>query len=110
AEFDNYKDLGVEKLGFVEDIKPYLEKAQVYIAPLFVGSGIRIKILEAMAMKLPVVATDISAEGIRANNDYGLYIANNEREFIDAIKKLFDDPEERANAGNKARQFIENNH
>lgn len=110
TSFDNYKDIGVNKLGYVEDIKPFLNSSQVYIAPLFVGSGIRIKILEAMAMKLPVVATDISAEGIEADEKQGLFRVNNRQEFVDTISKLFRDNELRRELGENARKFVSIKH
>ena len=65
--FKDKKEFGVNPVGYVDDVKPYLNKANIYVAPLFVGSGIRIKILEALAMELPVIATSISAEGIKDN-------------------------------------------
>lgn len=105
-----YKTIGAKALGFVDDVKPHLRESEVYIAPLFVGSGIRIKILEAMALGLPVVATDISAEGIKADENDGLFRANNAREYFDIISKLFDDNELRISSGDKARKFIESNH
>lgn len=108
--FDDYEIIGVNKLGYVEDIKPYLNKSQVYIAPLFVGSGIRIKILEAMAMKLPVVATDISAEGIEADEKHGLFRVNNKQEFIDTISMLFQNNELRNKLGEEAQRFIAYKH
>lgn len=107
---DNYKDLGANALGFVDDVKPYLLESEVYIAPLFVGSGIRIKILEAMALGLPVVATNISAEGIKAEEKDGLFRANNEKEYFDTISKLLQDDELREVSGHSARRFIEQNH
>jgi glycosyltransferase involved in cell wall biosynthesis len=107
---EEYKEIGANALGFVDDVKPYLNESQIYIAPLFVGSGIRIKILEAMALGLPVVATDISAEGINADENNGLFRANNEDEYINIISKLLDNDKLRKDASSKARVFIENNH
>lgn len=110
AEFNKFKETGVEILGYVDDVKPYMNDSQLYIAPLFVGSGIRIKILEAMAMELPVVATDISAEGIEANESDGLFRANTKEEYIKTIFFLLDDEDRRKDLGKKARKFIEDNH
>lgn len=110
AEFDKYKETGVKILGYVDDVKPYMNDSQIYIAPLFVGSGIRIKILEAMAMELPVVATDISAEGIEADESDGLFRANTKEEYIKTILFLLEDEVRRKDLGQKARKFIEENH
>ncbi len=108
--FDDFKDIGVKKLGYVDDVKPFYNKSQVYIAPLFVGGGIRIKILEAMSMGLPVVATDVSAEGIEANESQGLIRANTVDEYITQIGTLFDNEDLRNELGKNARKFIETRH
>ncbi|MFA6570996.1 MAG: glycosyltransferase, partial [Bacteroidota bacterium] len=70
----DYQNQSVNLVGYVDKVQPYLNKAGIYIAPLFVGAGIRIKILEAMAMELPVVASPVAAEGIEANESQGLFI------------------------------------
>ena len=95
---------GVEALGFVESVKPYLSAASVYVAPLFVGGGIRIKILEAMAMQLPVVATSVSAEGIDANDQNGLFVRDNATTQAEVIIDLFKNPEKTIELGNEARK------
>jgi glycosyltransferase involved in cell wall biosynthesis len=97
-------------VGYVEKVQPYLNKAGIYIAPLFVGSGVRIKILEAMSMGLPVVATDISAEGIKAGDNEGLFRANNPNEFAERIIDLIRSENKLENLRIKAREFIMNNH
>ena len=110
ARFDEFNSIGVEKLGYLDDVKPYFNKSQVYIAPLFVGGGIRIKILEAMSMGLPVVATDVSAEGIEATEDQGLIRANTMDEYVTQLVKLFNDDNLRAELGKNARNFIIESH
>lgn len=85
------QNLSSEKItltGYVESVIPYLSRASVYIAPLFVGGGIRLKILEALAMELPVIATAISAEGIMASAEQGLHRAETAAEFADIICSL----------------------
>lgn len=110
SDFNKYISVGAKNIGYVDDVKPYFNQSKVYIAPLFVGGGIRIKILEAMAMGLPVIATDISAEGIEANNEQGLIRANSEEEYFNQIKILFDNEDLRIELGKKARDFILANH
>jgi polysaccharide biosynthesis protein PslH len=110
APKDFYGRPSVEVLGFVPQILPYLSSASIYVAPLFVGGGVRIKILEAMAMELPVVASSISAEGIKAGKDNGLIIANNADEFVEEITFLIDNPEIAENLGKKARQYVLDNY
>lgn len=109
-KFGEYGNIGVDKLGYVDDVKPYLNESEVYIAPLFVGGGIRIKILEAMSLGLPVVATDVSAEGIEATEKQGLIRANTINEYISQISNLFNDKNLRSELGENARNYIIENH
>ncbi len=97
---------GIELKGYVPEVQPYLNKAGIYIAPLFVGAGIRIKILEAMAMELPVVATPVSTEGIHANEENGLFVRENPRDTAVAIIALMKNPEHARAAGRQAREFV----
>lgn len=101
---------GVELLGFVPEIAEYLSKAGIYVAPLFVGGGIRIKILEAMAMELPVVASPISAEGIKASRNDGLIIAKSSKEFADEIMNLVRTPDYAVSLGKAARKYVIENY
>lgn len=103
--FRNYKNIGVNVIGYVVDVRPYLNRAGIYIVPLFVGSGIRIKIIEAMAMKLPVLATSVAAEGINARPENGLIICNDEKEFSEKILELTKNPVLIKELGENARKF-----
>ncbi len=85
---NDYRQAGVNAVGYVDRVQPYLNKASLYVAPLFVGSGIRIKILEAMAMELPVIATPVSAEGITAAESNGLFVRDNADGFARIIIDL----------------------
>ena len=107
AWIDEFRGNGVNPVGYVPDVKPYFEKAAIYISPLFVGGGIRIKILEAMAMGLPVVATPVAAEGIEAGQGDGLFVARNEKEFARAIINLSNSAIDSQYLGSKARSLIE---
>ena len=104
--FEKYKNLGVKPIGFVEDLNYYLSQSELYIAPLFVGSGIRIKILEAMAHGLPVIATKVSAEGIKIDEENGLYITDSPLEQAEIIINLLKDKELLQKKGKLAREFI----
>ena len=56
------------------------------IVPIFFGSGIRVKIIEAFSKKIPVISTTIGAEGLKAINNHNILIADNEYEFVECIK------------------------
>lgn len=104
--FKTRKEQGINPVGYVDDVKPYLNKANIYIAPLFVGSGIRIKILEALAMELPVIATKVSAEGIKDNYANGIYVTNKSDEFAKIIIDLMQHPDTTREIGRTGRQFV----
>jgi len=110
SEFNNFNNLGVEVLGYVKSVIPYLQQANIYIAPLFVGSGIRIKILEALAMGLPVIATTVSAEGIEIDQNSGLFICNDPKEQAKNIIGLLKNPENIDKLGKQSLIAIKNNY
>jgi glycosyltransferase involved in cell wall biosynthesis len=74
--------------GEIEDAKTFMKSYRVMVAPLFTGSGIRIKILEAMAMGRPVVTTPIGVEGIPALNEQELLVSGDPESFKNQIIKL----------------------
>lgn len=83
----------VNLIGFVEDIRPVVVGSSISIAPLLSGGGTRLKILEAMALKVPVVASTKGAEGLDVQNGTHLLIADSPRDFANAVVRLFDEPE-----------------
>jgi polysaccharide biosynthesis protein PslH len=94
-------------IGFVEDVKPYILNADVCIAPLTSGSGTRLKILEYMAMKKPVVSTSIGAEGLEIINGKNILIADQWDEFAEKIIILLENETFAKNIGNNARILVE---
>jgi glycosyltransferase involved in cell wall biosynthesis len=77
--------------GLVEDVRPLIASAWVSLAPLRVGGGTRLKILEAMALKTPVVATSKGAEGLDVRNGFDILIADSPREFGEAVVRILKD-------------------
>lgn len=108
--YANGKTKGLIGKGYVPDINAELNQSAMYIAPLFVGGGIRIKILEAMSAGLPVIASPISAEGIKAKREDGLIICSTREEWVNEISRLIQNPLETKDLGIHAREFIRNNH
>jgi len=84
------EDQNIILTGFVEDVRLYIAKSHIYIVPLRYGSGIRLKIMEAMAMGKPIVSTKKGAEGLNLHN-CGLIIADRPDDFAKAIVKLSKD-------------------
>lgn len=92
--------------GYVDDIRPYLKAADVYIAPLRMGSGTRFKLLEAMAMQAAVISTRIGAEGLSVQEGEHALLADDPQLFADAVIGLLRDPSRRAAMGEAARQLV----
>ena len=91
----------------VADVRDYLDKNTIFIAPMISGIGIKNKILEAMAMQLPVITTLNGVNGIDAINNKHLVIASNTKEFVDYIILLYQDPKLCDVIGSNARLFVE---
>ena len=81
----------INLIGYVEDINEEIQKNDLMIVPLFIGSGMRVKILEAIARKIPVISTSVGAEGIKVNDKESILFAENEREFYECIVDCFDE-------------------
>lgn len=101
---------GVEVTGFVADIRDYMALADVCVAPLRLARGVQNKILEAMAMGKPVVATSAAAEGIKAQPGKHLLVADSPDEFAQAILTLLKDPSKALQIGWQARILVENHY
>ena len=84
---------GVVVTGTVEDVRPYFEKARVCVAPFRFGEGTKLKVLEAMAMGVPIVTTDIGCQGIEVVDGQHVLIANNETDFSSRVIELLHNPQ-----------------
>lgn len=94
---------GVEVTGAVPDVRPWLEQADVYVAPMTAGTGLKNKVLEAMAAGLPVVATPAALSGI--GEGHGVRAAPVSR-MAAAVLDVLADPDGRAAAGAQARRRV----
>jgi polysaccharide biosynthesis protein PslH len=92
--------------GWVDSVQPYLDAATVYIAPLRMGSGTRLKILEAMASGCAIVATTIAAAGLSDEAKSAMVIADDEATFANAVSDLLKNPVKRAELGKCAKQMV----
>ena len=84
-------DRSIHVTGFVDDVRPYMAEAQVYVCPIFDGGGTKLKVLDALAMGVPLVAHPISCEGIDVMAERNVLLATTPDEFVEQIGRLFDD-------------------
>ncbi|MDP2660363.1 MAG: glycosyltransferase, partial [Dehalococcoidia bacterium] len=98
---------GVSVTGSVEDVRPYLHQGNVFVAPLRMGSGTRLKILEAMSSGLPVVSTTIGMEGIAATPGQEALVANDPRSFASCVLELLAGPTRAQSLATRARLLVE---
>jgi glycosyltransferase involved in cell wall biosynthesis len=86
------REPAIKLTGFVNDVRPYMERAAVYVVPLRIGGGTRLKVYEAMAMEKPIVSTTIGAEGLPVTDGEELLLADDPQHFADAVVALLRDP------------------
>jgi len=106
----NLKLPNVEMVGEVPDAQAFIGSHTVMVVPLFSGSGIRIKIIEGMAMGKAIISTSIGAEGIRYTHGKNILIANTPDEFLAAVAKCIQNPQLCSSLGQNARRLIEEEH
>ena len=104
------KGRGVAVTGRVPDTRPYLDGAEVFVAPLRMARGIQNKLLEALAMGLPCVASTAAWRGTVVTNGEGILAADDAKEFADHVVLLLQDGEFRAAMARKARAAVEANY
>ena len=98
---------GVIVTGRVPEIKPYFAEATVFVVPLRIGSGTRLKILEALAMGKAIVSTSVGAEGLDLNDGEEIFIADTPKPFAEAVARLLTDPALRRRIGENGRARVE---
>jgi len=91
----------------VQDVRPFVNSATVCVVPLRIGSGSRLKILEAFAMEKAVVSTSIGAEGLEVEHGRHLLIADSPADFAGAVAKLLSDAERRRQLSVEGRELVE---
>jgi sugar transferase (PEP-CTERM/EpsH1 system associated) len=101
---------GVVVTGTVPDVRPYYKRASVCVAPLRIGRGVQNKVLQAMAMGLPVVASRVAYRGLEAQPGKHLLVEDDQRAFAARVVALLKNPGERHAMGRQARAFVEGNH
>ncbi len=92
--------------GYVEDIRPFLAFASVFVVPIRMGGGTRLKVLEAMAMRKAVVSTTLGAEGYPFQHGRHLLLADDPASFAEAVCRLLGDEAERTRLGEEAFRLV----
>jgi len=98
------KDRSLRFLGFVGDIRPEITQAAVYMVPLRIGGGTRLKILDALSMGSAIVSTSIGCEGIDVTDGEDILVADDPQTFAQKIIHLFRHPEVREEMSRRARR------
>jgi polysaccharide biosynthesis protein PslH len=99
-------DPTVELVGYVDDVRPHVSRASVVIAPLRIGGGTRLKVLEAMALGKAIVSTTIGAEGIDVTHGKEILLADDARKFASEIESVIGDPGMADRLGRAARSLV----
>lgn len=100
------KDETINLHGFVPSVEPFIDSAEICLAPLRMGSGSRLKILEYFAQAKPVIATTIAAEGIDYEDDKNVLITDEPKDFAEKIISLLNDSNKQDQLGLEARRLV----
>jgi len=95
----------VQITGRVPDVTPYLDRAAVVAAPLRIGGGMRVKVLEALAAGKPVVASRLAADGLDLHDGEQIVLTESDQQFAEAIVALLVNPDRRARIARSARAW-----
>lgn len=97
---------GIDVTGSVDDVRPHIARAAVYVVPLRIGGGTRLKIFEAMSMAKAVVSTSVGAEGLPVTNGRDIDIADEPTRFAHAVVRLMRDTAARRTLETAARRLV----
>jgi len=97
----------IKLTGFVNDIRPMVKQAGVYIVPLRVGGGTHLKVLEGMASRTPIVTTPVGAEGLPVKHKEHVWIAHDAEGLAEGILKVIEDRELNITLQENARKLVE---
>lgn len=101
---EQYSNLHIT--GFVDDVRPYLTEAEIYVCPIKDGGGTKLKILDALAMGKPLIADPIACEGINVENEKNVLFASTADEYIRSIKTLLLDNESKTQMSLQSKKLI----
>ena len=102
-------DPRVKVTGFVNDVRSYFREATLYVCPITSGGGTRLKILDALAMGMPLVGTTFACSGISLEGDRHVLLADSPQGFADQVIRALTDPALRARLANEGRDHVSRN-
>lgn len=110
TDFKKYESKNIHFSGWIEDVRTAYDKTRIFVAPLFTGAGLQNKLLEAMSMQVPCVATAVTNASLKATENTHLLLANNEHDFLEKIIQLLNDEKLQASLKLNARDFVVENY
>jgi len=99
-------DRRIHVTGFVDDVRPYFREATAYVCPIRVGGGTRLKILDALAMGMPLIGTTFACSGISVQDEKHVLLADTPEAFVNQILRVLADPVLRANLASQGRDRV----
>jgi sugar transferase (PEP-CTERM/EpsH1 system associated) len=104
------KHKGIQVIGSVPDLRPYLHTSTIAVTPIRYGVGIQNKVLEAMACGTPVVSTPQAVSAIQVQNGRDVLVAHDAKDFADSVLSLLANPHQQQQIGLAGRLFVEKHH
>lgn len=105
----NLQSKNIVVTGFIESLSDEYKKSAISVSPIRVGAGTLNKVLESMAMGIPVVSTEVGFEGLGTTNGDGILLAKNKHEFADSVIRLLSDKNYRRHIGERGKKIITEN-
>ena len=99
-------DPRVQFTGFVDDVRPYFREATAYVCPIRVGGGTRLKILDALAMGMPLIATAFACSGLSVQHEKHALLADTPEAFVNQILRVLADPVLRTSLATQGRDLV----
>ena len=100
----------VNVTGWVEDISEYYSRSKIFVAPMQIGTGLQNKLLEAMAMKLPCITSQLANNALGATHNNNILIGNNADEYTKHILTLIENDNLQKEIAQKGYQFVKENY
>ena len=97
-------------MGWQEDIRDVYQQGKIFIAPMFMGSGLQNKLLEAMALGIPCITTSLANDSLSATHQSEILIGNTSNEILEHIHYLLNHPKEAESLGKKGKEFVLKNY